>query len=149
MIRFDASKVALRTRLSWTGVAAYLAIGPGLARAEAGNADPVPLLPHRIGGALDAGIGYGSISRVGSESERFKGEGVYGVHASYGYQIADGLEVGAGLTYWKATELNGLATTLRLRPYVPIGDQVELGLTLSGGLFLWPHAEPTATHDAT
>jgi hypothetical protein len=126
-------------RFSWAGVAAYLAIGPGLARADASN--PVPLLPHRIGGALSAGIAYGSIDRINSEGNRFKGEGLYGIHATYGYQVLEGFELGAGLSYLNGYDMNALATTLRLRPYVPIGERVELGLTLSGGLLVWPHLE--------
>jgi hypothetical protein len=75
--------------------------------------------------------------------------GSVGAHADYGYRIAEGFELGAGVGYWNGPELNAFVVRLRARPYATIGERIEVGGTLSGGLLIWPHAEPTATHDAT
>jgi hypothetical protein len=116
---------------------ALLILTPGSVRAE----EPVSSSPHRIGGALGAGTAFESIARDGSEELRFKGIAIASAQASYGYKVVDGLELGAGVGYWNASELNGFALRGKLRPYLPLGARVEIGLPVSAGLLVWPHAE--------
>jgi hypothetical protein len=100
----------------------------------------VPSLPHRVGGAIGDGPGAVHIGHYASEQLRLSGN-AFSLHATYGYQLVEGLEVGASLNYWNSSELNGFVTALRMRPYVPLGDRVEIGLPMSAGLLMWPHAE--------
>lgn len=102
----------------------------------------VPSLRHRIGMATGYGPGMVVISGVTSDQSRDSGN-LFSLLAAYGYQVIPGLEVGVGLSYWDGPDaLSAVAAALRLRPYLPVSKSVEIGLSLGGGVLIWPHALP-------
>jgi hypothetical protein len=100
-----------------------------------------PSLRHRV----DAGFSFGMrhVNLEHTRSERLgMDQASLGAKIAYGYRISEGFEIGAGGGYWNGPELNGFAARLTARPVFPIGDDKEVGATVSAGLLLWPHAEP-------
>jgi hypothetical protein len=100
----------------------------------------VPSLQHRIGLATGNGPGMVVVSGLTSEQSRDSGN-LFSLRATYGYRVVQGLEVGGGFSYWNGPDdLSAVVPTLRLRPFVPVSESVEIGLTLDGGMMMWPHA---------
>jgi len=81
----------------------------------------------------------------GFQSDQSRVPGVlFSLRATYGYQVFQGLEVGVALSYWNGPDgLSAVVTALRLRPYVPVSKSVEIGLSLDGGMLIWPQALPS------
>jgi hypothetical protein len=91
---------------------------------------------HRVSGA----IGYAATNVHSSIESDFSYNAHAGsVRAAYAYRAVNGLEVGADVSYWISDDssINTLIPCVTVRPYLPLGRSVELGLTFRAGLIIW------------
>jgi hypothetical protein len=112
------------------------------------NAANLPPRRHRIGAGVSYGIRHVSLGHTASQKLEMDGASL-GAQLDYGYRVFEELEIGAGAAYWNGPDLNAFAARLRVRPHSMINEWAEVGGTVSGGLLVWPHAEPNAAHDGT
>lgn len=139
----SAMTAAHRVATICSAVAVFSAHSAGAQLVD--DARPVRPGPHRIG--LSSGAG-ATLNGAGEHPQEGRG---LGLRAVYGYRVVRGLELRAGLSYWKTETVvtDILFGAIELRPYLPLGadDQAELGLAFRFGYcaMIYPDA-PEADH---
>lgn len=66
------------------------------------------------------------------------------LRAGYMYRPLVWFEAGADLSYWTtatSSAIQAAITSLVIRPFIPIGDHVEIGLSGRVGVLVWPQTE--------
>jgi hypothetical protein len=120
----------------------YLALLPGLARADApfgSREEPVPPKRHLISGALEYAIVDAFFSELGQPGSKFE----FQMRGAYAYRVLTGLELGGGVGYWSGPHTRGFMPSFRLRPYLSPSENVELGANVALGMFLRPGSAGT------
>lgn len=119
--------------------AVFLSIS-ALARAE--DAPDARLAPsvrvaerrHRI----QFSLGYAAADgNTDVESDHRNVHGLAGLRVGYAYRLLSFFEAGADLSYW-TSDVQAAVPSAVIRPFVPIGDRVEVGLTGRVGVLIWP-----------
>ena len=143
-VAMSLSKTSLRARLSelaWF-LLAFLALQPGFARADAppgSNCETVASKRHRISGAIASAMVNSFFSNLGDRYTKIE----FSFRGAYAYRVLTGLELGGGIGYWEGPYTGGFMPTLRVRPYLSLGDDVELGAHVAVGMFLRPSSAGT------
>jgi hypothetical protein len=121
---------------------AFLALPPGFARADAppgSNDETVTSKRHRISGA----IAFAAVNTFFSQLDQPGTKQEFPFRGAYAYRVLTGLELGGGVGYWGGPYTRGFMTTFRVRPYLSLSDDVELGAHGAIGMFLRPSAADT------
>jgi len=112
----------------------------GARAALADVAEPVAPGPHR----LIAATGLADSVQAGDEGDNdARGLAVFS-RLGYAYRLLRWLEVGGEFDTWFATSsIDALIPSVCVRPFVPIGNSVEVGLSATLGLSIWPQTYST------
>ena len=95
--------------------------------------------PHRI----SAAIGYASADgNKDIEGDHRVAEHAGSFRAAYTYRLVKGFEFGGNLSYWtsEGSGINAFLPSAHIRPFIPIADVVEIGLTARAGVCIWPQS---------
>jgi hypothetical protein len=99
---------------------------------------PVVDRPHRI----PFSIGYAAADGNSDiEGDHRVAESLGSLRAGYAYRLLSFFEAGADLSYWTTMSRSSIQAAIPsavIRPFLPFGSRVEVGVTGRAGVLLWP-----------